>query len=503
MAFAPRSADSPAPARARGRAGEAVGVEPEDGKAAVAVERGAEVVLHAFGAGAVAGNRDRAAFLAASRHRLAVAAVMAGERGTGRGSPRRSRTGRRPVSERRRRRHPATVQHERDVAVRAAPHLSAGVAGEEVRPAAAVEQHDRLAARGAHLGERLRGQRVQAGAVLAHVEHRHVRQRAAVHARGQAQALGIAGRVHALGARGGASEQQQRAARAGALGGHVAGVVAGIALVLVGGVVLLVDHDQAEALDRREHRRPRADAHARLAAAQAPPFLVALAGTQPRVQHGHRLAKALVEAADDLRRERDLGHEHDRAAILCQRGRGGAQVDLGLARSGHPVQQPASEAALEQRAAQRLQHAFLRVRELRRPRTAATDREMAHARGRAALAAAEAPRGAGREHERQRTRERRAVLGGDPARKLDELAGNARLERAQRREQLLGGNLAIAGEADDDAQHLPARERHDQRRADVDVAAQLGGQVVVERPAQRAGGGHRLDLGDRRHGRGP
>ena len=267
--------------------------------------------------------------------------------------------------------------------------------------------------------------------------------------------------------------------------------------------MLLVDYDQPKALDRREHSRARADAHARLAGAQAPPFLVALAGTQPRVQHGHRLAKTLLEAADDLRRERDLGHEHDRSAILCEGGRGGAQVDLGLARAGHPVQQAPVEAALEQRAAQRLQHALLRVRQLRRPRTAATDRQMAHACGRAPLAAAEPPRGAWREHERQRTGERRAVLGGDPARQLDELAGHARLERAQRREQLLGGDFAVAGEADDDAEHLPARERHDEHRADVDVATQVGGQVVVERPAQRASRGHRLHLGDPQHGWGP
>ena len=54
------------------------------------------------------------------------------------------------------------VQHERDVAVRAAPDAPARAAGEEVRPAAAVEQHDRLAAAAARtLGERLRGARVQ------------------------------------------------------------------------------------------------------------------------------------------------------------------------------------------------------------------------------------------------------------------------------------------------------------------------------------------------------
>ena len=47
------------------------------------------------------------------------------------------------------------VQHERDVAVRALHDLPAGAAGEEVRPAAPVEQHDRLLAASADAVERL------------------------------------------------------------------------------------------------------------------------------------------------------------------------------------------------------------------------------------------------------------------------------------------------------------------------------------------------------------
>ncbi len=183
-----------------------------------------------------------AALRAARRRRLAVAAVVAGDV---------------PA---------AAVQHERDVAVGAAPHPSAGAAGEEVRPAAAVEQHDRLAARGADVRERLRGERVQALRLAAHVEHLHRGQRPPVdavgeHRRGQA--------VDALRPRRGAAGEQHRAAARGALGGDVARVVARVALVLVGGVVLLVDDDQPEIVDRREHGRARPDAHARLAARAA------------------------------------------------------------------------------------------------------------------------------------------------------------------------------------------------------------------------------------------
>ena len=55
--------------------------------------------------------------------------------------------------------------------------------------------------------------------------------------------------------------------------------------------MLLVDHDQPEVVERREHGRARADAHARLAAAQPPPLVVALALRQPRVQHRHASPK--------------------------------------------------------------------------------------------------------------------------------------------------------------------------------------------------------------------
>ena len=41
--------------------------------------------------------------------------------------------------------------------------------------------------------------------------------------------------------------------------------------------MLLVDHDEAEVGDRREHGRARADRDPRLARAQAPPLVVALA----------------------------------------------------------------------------------------------------------------------------------------------------------------------------------------------------------------------------------
>jgi len=98
--------------------------------------------------------------------------------------------------------------------------------------------------------------------------------------------------------------------------GDVTRVVAGIPLMLVGGVVLLVDDDQPEVGDRRENRGAWADADPRLAAAQALPLVVALAGRQAGVQDRNGVAEALDEARHGLRRQADLGHEHDHACLL-------------------------------------------------------------------------------------------------------------------------------------------------------------------------------------------
>ena len=103
--------------------------------------------------------------------------------------------------------------------------------------------------------------------------------------------------------------------------------------------MLLVDHDQAEVGERGEDRRARADAHPRLPRAHAPPLVVALARGELGVHHGHGVAEALHEAARGLRGERDLGHEHDGRAPALEGHRHRAQVDLGLAAAGDPVEQ--------------------------------------------------------------------------------------------------------------------------------------------------------------------
>ena len=403
------------------------------------------------------------------------------------------------------------VEHQRHVALRAAPHLPARAAGEEVRPAPAVEQHDRLAPCSPQICERLRRLRVQPVALLAHVEQLHRRQRTAVHPAGKAHTLE---RMVALRPRRRAAQQQQRALQRGALGGDLAGVVAGVAFVLVGGVVLLVDDDQPQLLDRREHRRARAHAHARLARPQSPPLLPALSRGQARVQYRHRLSKAPHEAADDLWGECDLRHQHDRAPTASQRARRGAQVHLRLTRPGDSVQQqrrglgsPPTRSpptrGCRKPLLDRLQRLALVIGQWRWLAVQPSDRLMPRAgdRARTALAHADAGRAlagrAGGQHQPQRTRHRRAVLRRQPLRQCHQVHGYAELERTQWLQQLLISHLAALREARHDPQHLAPPERHHQHRADPDgTPLELRRQPIVERAAQRAGRGQGLNFGD-------
>src|SRR5207342_179679 len=95
-------------------------------------------------------------------------------------------------------------------------------------------------------------------------------------------------------------------------------IVGRVPLLLVGGVVLLVDDDQAEVANRGEDGGAGPDTDARLAAAQPPPLVVALAGGEGRVEDGEAVAEAGTEASHRLRGEADLGDEDDRALAALQ-----------------------------------------------------------------------------------------------------------------------------------------------------------------------------------------
>ncbi len=127
---------------------------------------------------------------------------------------------------------------------------------------------------------------------------------------------------------------------------HVARVVAHALLLLERSVVLFVDDHHADPGQRREHRRPRADHDAGLAARDGPLSHAPLDVAERAVQHHYTPGEAPAEARGQLRRERDLRHQHQRLPSERQRLRDRLQVDLGLARPGHAVQHEGAEPLL-------------------------------------------------------------------------------------------------------------------------------------------------------------
>ena len=107
--------------------------------------------------------------------------------------------------------------------------------------------------------------------------------------------------------------------------------------------MLLVDDDQARGRSTGAKTAERGPTHdARLAAcAGAATRRSARPTPSAECSTATPSPKRASKRASDLRRERDLGHQHDRARPGSSAACDGAQVDLGLARAGHAVKQNA------------------------------------------------------------------------------------------------------------------------------------------------------------------
>ncbi len=126
---------------------------------------------------------------------------------------------------------------------------------------------------------------------------------------------------------------------------HVAGVVDHAFLLLECGLVLLVDHHEAEVGERQEQRRPGAHHDRRRALRHRAPGHAADPRGEVGVPHRRRDAEAALEPLQPLRGQRDLRQQHQRLAALAQALRHRLQVDLGLAGPGHAIQQGHRELA--------------------------------------------------------------------------------------------------------------------------------------------------------------
>ncbi len=90
---------------------------------------------------------------------------------------------------------------------------------------------------------------------------------------------------------------------------HVAGMVGHAIVLLVGGLMLLVDDDQAEVGEGQEEARPGTGHDANVARSRARPDPGAAARRHARMPFGGPRAEALGETVEELRRQRDFGQQ--------------------------------------------------------------------------------------------------------------------------------------------------------------------------------------------------
>ena len=146
---------------------------------------------------------------------------------------------------------------------------------------------------------------------------------------------------------------------------HVTGVIARAVLLLVGGVVLLIDNDEAQVRVWQEQRRARADDHRDFVLRDTRPSPCALARRDLGMPLRRRHAEPRREAVEELPGQRDLRHQDQHLLTAPYRLGHRLEINFGLARSGHAVDQRHAEAAVRDAQTQRIRCRALRRSELR------------------------------------------------------------------------------------------------------------------------------------------
>ena len=237
------------------------------------------------------------------------------------------------------------VQHQRDRAVGAAHRRAAGSAEKAARMAAAVEEQDGLLAAGERFpqcaGQLGREQLVRNAAL----HHRDRRQGPRLDALRQAQRaqLSFLGAPERLQRRRGAAEDRDGLRLLRADQRQIARMVPEPLLLLVRGLVLLVDDEDSQLRDGRPDGSSRSHHDTRATLPDALPLGDPFRVRETRMKHRDVGAEAAPEPAGELRRQRDLRDQRDRAQSPRPRVRDGLQVHPGLAAAGHAMQQEGRE----------------------------------------------------------------------------------------------------------------------------------------------------------------
>ena len=121
------------------------------------------------------------------------------------------------------------------------------------------------------------------------IDHRNTGQRSVLNPLRQREReiLAAPGIVERLKGWRGAAQDDHGAALLRPYDGHIARMIPRRFFLLIRGVVLLINDDQTEIVQRRKDRRAGANRNARLTTGQAPPLVEPFAGREPAVEHGN------------------------------------------------------------------------------------------------------------------------------------------------------------------------------------------------------------------------
>ena len=258
---------------------------------------------------------------------------------------------------------------QRDAAVRALEGVAALPAEHRRRIAAPVQQHERPA-RAAPDDRAIAGSEVAAdddvrplvGVLVAHVDDAHRRQRPIEDAPLQRRARVFAGHARSDTSPSTASPSRARPARLHAWRARSRRRVRDNAASLPACRTCRAPRPRRSSpsrVERREHRRPRADDEVHVAAADAVPLIVTLAVGERAVLNRHAIAERAAEQRRHRRRQRDLRHQQQHLPAGAPDRLRQAQIDLRLAAAGDAVQQRDPELARVGERAQLLERARL------------------------------------------------------------------------------------------------------------------------------------------------
>ncbi len=243
--------------------------------------------------------------------------------------------------------HPPVVD-QGNAAIGAAEHMAALPADDARRKAAPVEKEQALLLLSGPFGQGIfqpQGKLPRRPRTLQplplHINDFDAGQRPAVHApcqlqQGELSRPGIVIRFHRWRCR---SQDDHRMVHASPHQGQVSRVIPELLLLLIRGVVLLIDHNDAEAGEGREDGGTGADGDLHQTFANPPPSVISLTGRQPAVQDGDAGAEARVEAAHQLRGKGNFRDKHQRLPALLQHIFDGGQVNLCFTASRNTMEQ--------------------------------------------------------------------------------------------------------------------------------------------------------------------